>query len=292
MIRIIADCGSTKSDWAVICNGLTQYMCQEAGINPCIQPEQVITDTVISVWSRICSNVPECRKGVEFHIYCAGCSTQKIKLALQMCIERCTGTPADRIHIESDLTGAARAVLQDAAGVVAILGTGSAAGYYDGNRITECIPSLGYILGDEGSGSYFGKRLLGDYFKKLMPPHVEAAFQNFAKELLEGQDMLETVLQNVYGADKPNRFLAQFVRFMQDNIGNKYVQDILSEGFAALFHRNLATFRTVTDSVAFVGSIACIFQEELEKTAAEQGFNIKNIIRYPIQSLISYHIKH
>lgn len=297
MITVIADCGSTKSDWIVTDGNRTCYKAQYAGLNPCIQTQECIRKCLNQVWSGICNNVQvvqerEC--SIEFYIYCAGCSTAGLCMELSAVVSSVTETDAGSIHIAGDLLGAARAALGTESGIIAILGTGSASGYYNGKEIKLSVPPLGYILGDEASGAYFGKCLAADFLKGLMPHETELKFQDFLKSVdtAYGTEFaLSTILERTYKESFPNRFLASLVPFMAQNRNDRYVQNLLQTGFSLFFDRNINTYRALSDRISFIGSIAVAFNRELKDVASSKGFVLDKVVQYPILALLDYHNK-
>lgn len=298
MITVIADCGSTKSDWVVKEDNKICYKAQYAGLNPCIQTGEDLFRNLSQVWSGICNNVPNAATpgcNIDFFIYCAGCSTAILCRELSEIAATVTKTDAARIHIAGDLLGAARAAYGCGSGIVAILGTGSASGYYNGKEISLTVPSLGYILGDEGSGSFFGKCLAADYLKGLMPHGTELLFQDFLKscDTAYGTDFaLGAILANTYKASFPNRFLASLIPFMVQNRNDRYVQNLLYTGFDLFFERNINTYSSLSDTISFIGSIAVAFNKELKDVAKRKGFVMEKVVQYPILSLCDYHTTH
>lgn len=295
MITVIADCGSTKSDWVVTDNNKICFKAQYAGLNPCIQTPDCIKSCLNQVWNGICNNIQiahieEC--GIEFHIYCAGCSTAALCVELSDILCSVTKTDANRIHVSGDLLGAARAALGTDRGIIAILGTGSASGYYDGKAITLSVPPLGYILGDEASGAFFGKCLAADYLKGLMPYETELMFQDFLKssDTAYGTELaLSTILEKTYKESFPNRFLASLVPFMAQNRNDRYVQNLLQTGFNLFFDRNINVYSSLSNRISFIGSIAVAFNKELKSVAESKGFILDKVVQYPILALRDYH---
>lgn len=286
-MTLIADSGSTKTAWCLIGDGHHTFHTQ--GINPFQQTEDEICDILkkellpqLSSVVRRPSSVVCCPLSV-VHFYGAGCTKEKSPIvahALQQVV-----SPHAAIHVESDMLGAARGLCQHQPGIVCILGTGSNSCYYDGTTLHAGNPALGYILGDEGSGAYIGKRLVGDILKKQLPEHVR---QQFFDETGESQ---ESIIQKVYREPLPNRFLASLSPFCARHREEAAIHDLLIDCFSQFFQRNIAcvNWPTEEDTVHFVGSIAHHYQEELRETAHQYGYKVGNILQAPLEGLITFH---
>ena len=191
-----------------------------------------------------------------------------------------------------DSLGACHALLGKNAGVACILGTGSNACFYDGEKITESIVSLGFMLGDEGSGCHIGKRLVHDYFYKIMPDGLRAKFNE--KYHLDR----ETLLKNVYHGDAPSRYLAEFASFALENIENRYVINLVTECFEEFimsaqrsfrhFDRNAVESRNLL-LYGFVGSVAFSFKDLLLQVLENHNIKCSKIMKNPMDGLIEYH---
>ncbi len=277
---LIADGGSTKSNWCLIDKKLDQniYFNTE-GYNP------YFIDTA-SIIESLQNSIPEdLNKMAIDHVYYygAGCSTQEKNEIVNKAMAFVF--PNAEIYIGHDLLAAARALLGKSPGFAAILGTGTNTCLYDGNDITLNIDSLGHYLGDEGSGSYIGKRLLRDYMRKLLP---EALHNNFVEEFgLTNEDILDTI----YNKPLPNRFLASFAKFVYDNNNLKYCRDIVKEGFNAFFNNLVCNYPDYQKySFNCIGSVGYNFRDVLQEVAKNNGMAVGKIIRSPIDDLVNYHM--
>ena len=191
--------------------------------------------------------------------------------------------PRSTAEVHSDLLGAARALCGHEAGIACILGTGSNSCRYDGQDIVQHVSPLGYILGDEGSGTALGKRLIGDWLKGLLDEELN-------RKLAESYRWDEAdIIRKVYREPEANRFLASFTPFLKAHRTHPAVHRILTDCFKAFFERNIMAYRPGPLAVHFVGSIAAIFREELEETAGIYGIRIGNILREPIGRMVAYH---
>ncbi|MEX0721681.1 MAG: hypothetical protein WD059_13495 [Balneolaceae bacterium] len=193
--------------------------------------------------------------------------------------------PNAKIHIESDLLGAAKACFGDKAGIACILGTGSNAGIYDGEIITTQVPSLGFILGDEGSGSYFGKRVLQSYYYKTMPEDLRLVLED------KSDMQLESVLKKIYKEPQGNRFVASFAKLLVDYSSHSFIEEIMREGFADFADNQLAYFGDIKGrEIGFTGSIAAIHSEILCEVLFEREMRLGVIVKNPIEKLADYHL--
>jgi len=187
--------------------------------------------------------------------------------------------------VKSDLLASARATLEKNEGIACILGTGSNSCFYDGNEIIAHVPPLGYILGDEGSGSVLGRKLVGDYLKGIMPDYLKEKFKNRFK--YDYSDYLESI----YKKEKPNHFLASFVPFLRENIEQNYSNKLLIDSFEEFVQRNIMQYPKNNEvKICFVGSIAFYFKEQLKLVLAEHNLQSGIILKDPLEGLIKYHL--
>lgn len=276
--QLIADVGSTKSAWTLICpdGSLSPY--SDTGINALLASP----DELDAAFGRLAAWLPDKCRIDAVHYYGAGCATPELcgKVAAQLQ----AAFPDARIEVASDLLGAARAMLGTDRGIVCILGTGSNSCLYDGSAITHNIPSLGFILGDEGSGAALGKRLVSDTFKQQLPESVQQRFlQTFS---LSAAD----VLDKVYRRPNPNRFLASLVPFLADNLRDPYISSLVRREFEAFLQRNVLQYPDAHSMpVAFVGSVAYHFREILDKVCLDANISIGSVAKDPMQGLIDFH---
>jgi len=192
--------------------------------------------------------------------------------------------PESTIEMHSDLLAAARATLQNKRGIACILGTGSNSCLYDGEKIIEHVPPLGFILGDEGSGAVLGKKLLADYLKRTMPQNIMAKFEQ--KFPFQYADFIEKVYQH----KQPNKFLASLVPFIHENLGEEYCRNICEISFSEFIERNVLRYTNyLSEQICFVGSVAFHFSEILKKVLENKGLNMGIILKEPVEGLIQYH---
>ena len=269
---LIADSGSTKTDWLFAEDASKVERRQTPGINPVHMSEE----EVVAVISAL--DCPRSPHAVYF--YGAGCIDPfKTKVVNAL---GCLFPDAD-VSVESDLLGAARAVCGHSRGIACILGTGSNSCLFDGEKILDNTPPLGYILGDEGSGAVMGRNFLGTLCKGLFPSSLTEEYHR--------QTGLSTadIIQRVYREPLPNRFLAQTTRFIHQHLDDSGIRQFVVDNFRAFFRRNLVQYHRPDLPVRAIGSVAYYFCEQLAFAAAKEGFAIDRVEKSPMEGLISYH---
>jgi N-acetylglucosamine kinase-like BadF-type ATPase len=272
----IADSGSSKTDWVFISGSETTAI-ETLGINPFYQE----TDQIIS---GIKSGVPEnlCNSVKEVYFFGAGCIKGKTdKIVADALVSVFSSA---KVQVEDDMTGAAKALLGSKQGIACILGTGANSCFYNGREITDKIPALGFILGDEGSGAYLGKLFLNDYFKRAIPDELMKRIDAELK-----LDMAE-VLNSVYKETYPSRYLAGFSKFIYRNKNHPYMQRVIKQSFTDFFIKNIERYENYQKTtVNFVGSIAFYYKDILQEVAFDRNVKIEQIIHKPIEGLKSYY---
>ena len=276
-MKLIADSGSTKTSWKLIVNSGEVKNIKTSGLNPYSQSEESISQEVEKVL------LPETGTDIqEIYFYGAGIINAEKGDIIRKALNRIY--PEANIETHSDVLGAARALFGDQPGIACILGTGSNACLYDGKQITHGISPLGFILGDEGSGAVMGRKLLGDYFKEVMPPRLR---EEFTKRF---ELTREEALNRVYRTEKPNQFLAQFVPFLSEHANSAYCQEFVQHNFMEFFERNVSKLPDYTKyPIGFIGSVAFHFSQILNNTASYFGFEEIAIIKEPIDGLEKYY---
>jgi len=279
---IIADGGSTKTNWCLINDEGKKVYVNTEGYNPYFASIDYI---IKSLQHNLPSDLQLDRIS-EVNYYGAGCSTDEKKAHVKKAISAVFIN--SQVNIDHDLMAAARALLGRQAGFAAILGTGTNTCLYDGTKITMNIDSGAYILGDEGSGCYIGKKLLIDYLRGYMP---EAIKQNFWDTYKLTRD---DVNEQVYTKPLASRFCAGFSKFVYDNMNVNlgYSHGLVKTSFQDFF-RNLVTHYPNYQQHTFncIGSVAYNFRNILEEVAAENGMQVGNIIRSPIDDLVKFHLE-
>lgn len=276
-MRLIADSGSTKTDWCWAGGGQAQ-VCATQGINPFHQSEVVILD----ILSReLVPQLPSQAVVDEICFYGAGCTKEKSGIVAEAL--KIVFPSAIHLFVGSDMLGAARAVCQHEEGIACILGTGANSCLYDGTDIVSNVSPLGYILGDEGSAAYIGKRLVGDVLKCQFSAEVCDLF--FQETHLDGP----TIVNKVYREPMPNRFLGQTSQFCQHHRDNPEIHRFLIDCFTQFFVRNVKNYHRDDLPIHFVGSIAAVYEAELRDAATSLGLSIGKIIKAPLEGLLAYH---
>ncbi len=278
---LIADSGSTKTDWVIInTNKEKSLRFETVGLNPDILTHNELVERLSNVDDLV--NIKN--EITEINFYGAGCgseaSVKKINTVFNTVFKNAT------TNIHEDMLAAVYAVSPKKEGIISILGTGSNSCYYDGKNIESLSDSLGYIIMDEASGNYFGKKLLRDYFYKQMPPEISIEFN---KQFNLDTD---TIKNNLYLKSNPNMYLASFAKFMFSFKDNNYIKTMIKNGFKEFFKFSILPYTIDKNKkipLHFVGSIAFYFRDILEIVANEHQLEIHSVIRKPIESLVEYH---
>ncbi|SDR67795.1 BadF/BadG/BcrA/BcrD ATPase family protein [Gramella sp. MAR_2010_147] len=278
---LIADGGSTKCDWILLNNeGEQVFKTRSKGLNPAVFKEVVLEE-------RLAENpeLAEVKDSIErIHFYGAGCGTPTPRELLKSIIANYF-TNADEVLVMEDTVAAVHAATTEP-GIVCILGTGSNSCYFDGEKIHQVVDSLGYILMDEASGNYFGKRLIRDYYYKRMPPEIA---EKFEKKFDVNSDVIK---MNLYRKDNPNTYLANFAEFIFTNERNGYFYKLLHEGLTDFVHSRVMSYPQVNSvPVHFIGSIAYFSEDIIRSVLQPYGIELGNIVRRPIDALIEYYRK-
>ena len=274
---LIAESGSTKTAWRIT-DGDENTGFETAGLNPFFVDAGEVCSVIDTAWPKGLS-----RDVVrEVHFYGAGCMGPKAKV-IEVAMR--DAFPKAAVHTYVDLLAAARALLGSQPGFVAILGTGTNSCLYDGEKISHHIDSLGYILGDEGSGTAIGRRLLSDFLRGAMPDDVHRAFDE-TYQLNSAE-----VLHRVYSEPAANAYCAGFTRFIsEDRLQNAYFRTMLQECFDDFFRSLVSRYPGYREH-AFncVGSVAHAFRYVLAEVAVKWGMRMGRIVASPIEALTAFH---
>ncbi|MBN8694478.1 MAG: hypothetical protein J0L69_14890 [Bacteroidetes bacterium] len=281
MYILLADSGSTKTDWVVLENGKVIADYKTIGFNPYFQTtEQIYDELILNLKPFVSEYLPEVDV---LYYYGAGCSNEinckivgdGIRAALDL----------KSVNIGHDLLAAARALCGSKSGIACILGTGSNSCLYNGVEVAENVPSYGYMFGDDGSGAHIGKTFVQAYFDGELPSKIRAAFE------AKGYHR-EEILDNVYKKGMPSRYLASINSFVSDNIKDPYMKKLVKNCFVSFFHKQIEKY---TDSrkytVHSVGSIGYYYKSILAEVANEEGYTLGKVIKSPIEGLIEFHKK-
>ena len=272
---LICDCGSTKADWVLLDGNDVVKRFITNGFNPNFTDNMTINTIVEEVKNTI--DNPEVGN---IRFYGSGCGNDTNQLKIKLVLNRYF--PKSKADVYPDTLAACHALFGNKPGIACILGTGSNACSYDGEKITQSVVSLGFMLGDEGSGCHIGKRIVHDYFYKIMPEELRTKFD--AKYHLDR----ETLIKNVYHGDAPSRYLAEFAKFANENIDNQYIKDLIGDCFEEFV--NVGTWRAASvQEFAFVGSVAFSFQSILLQVLENHHLKCSKILKNPMDGLIEYY---
>jgi len=277
---IIADGGSTKTNWCLLNESGRKIYFNTEGYNPYFSTKEYI---ITSLQTNLPTHL-ELDNVTEVNYYGAGCSTDNNVAIVQQAMQ--VVFPKAKINIGHDLLAACRALLGIQPGFTAILGTGTNTCLYDGQKITLNIDSLGYFLGDEGSGAYIGKRILRDYMRGYMPANLLQAFKETYK--LSHADIFD----NLYNKPLPNRFCASFSKFIYVQTDSpEYTNKVVTESFTDFFNNLVIHYPNYKDySLNCIGSVGYSFREILSEVANKFEMGVGKIIRSPIDELVHYHL--
>ncbi|MCR4836204.1 MAG: ATPase [Bacteroidaceae bacterium] len=276
---LIADSGSTKTDWTFVDDGALVKRVSTQGINPVHQSREFILDEVLK--AELLPQIREEQTRLHIYFYGAGCVgrwAEAVRSALAEVFPE-----ASDIAVESDLLGAARAVCGRREGLAAILGTGANSCLYDGRKIVGNIPPLGYILGDEGSGAVLGRMFLNAIFKGALPAEMRDDYLSWAG--LSYADVIE----KVYRQPLANRFLANTSRYIYNHLANSELRGLVKENFRAFFSNNIARYGRQELPLGAVGSVAFVYRELLSEVATEEGYVLADVYKSPMEGLVKYH---
>ena len=276
---LIADSGSTKTDWALLeeCGPAVRRVATQ-GINPVHQSEDYIYNVFRAELLPQCPSVSDVS---DVFFYGAGCAEpwkNQVASALQRCF------PQASLSVETDLLGAARAVCGRDSGVACILGTGANSCLYDGERIVKNVPPLGYILGDEGSGAVLGRLFFNAIFKGALPESLR-------------DDYLHTtgltyadIIDRVYRQPLANRFLASTSLYISQHLDCDGLRELVKENFRQFFRKNICHYDSRSLPVGAVGSIASVYATLLAEVAHEEGYELGNVCKSPMEGLLAFHV--
>lgn len=275
-MKIIADSSASRTEWVLVDGGNVVEHAQTKGLNPFFQTRRDISHSI-----RL--ELPEVflkRRWEHIYFYGAGCTSLEKKKIIELSLVAQFKTP---VSVESDLLGAARGLLINSPGIACILGSGSNSCYYDGKSVVKNVRSLGFVLGDEGSGSYIGKRFVSDCLKDIAPQQLREEFFEHIKKTPD------EIMNAVYCNALPGNTLSVYSHFLIDKLDNEYVYELVYSSVDAFFSRNVVQYDYKDKDVCFVGSNACSYSEILNKVAAGYGIEIKKILASSVPGLVKYH---
>lgn len=275
---LLAESGSTKTDWCLLRPGSRDVHFHTSGINPYLQSPAAIGDMLEAElnWDRTRYSADQ------ITFYGAGAGSDSNQKLIHDSLQRYFGVK--NVGVQSDMMAAAHAMCGTEKGVVCIIGTGSNSCYFDGSRIAEQQASLGYVAGDEGSGNYMGKRVLQYYAYKTFDAELHESF-----EMLFGSNLPE-IMHHIYREPFPNRYLAGFARLLVDNRGHFMVENIIEDCLNDFFHHHILKYRSSwKQQIHFTGSIAWAFRDVVENLCHQYELEMGKIVKSPMEGLIEYH---
>jgi len=275
---LIADSGSTKTEWALITKQQVLLRFQTKGINPYFLNEKQIQHLLSTECLPYLSKYLNLLQAVYF--YGAGCSTKENKLKLIHSIRNVF--QIEEVHIWHDILGAARATCKKNKGIVGILGTGSNACVYSGLKIIQSAVSYGYLFGDYGSGAHIGKTFVQHYCDNTLPKELKIEFEKAGYNA-------EKILEGVYQNPMPSRFLASIFPFVIKHKQHSFVKELIENSLKKYFEIQLLPIITEKYDLHFVGSVAYILKEDLNDIAKQYNLSLVNVVKNPMDGLIEYH---
>lgn len=274
---LVADSGSSRSDWMLHLPDSKPLQFRTKGLNPFFVNEKEIT----AVLSGVPEIIPYVKEVHEVYFFGAGCSTPDRREIVSNALTQIF--PASFIAVESDLLGSAYATFGNEKGLISNLGTGSDISYYNGEMLSSSLHGNGYVLGDEGSGAWFGKQLITAYLYESMPRDLMKKFKEvhpITKDI---------IIRNVYQKDRPNAYLASFATFMAENRSHPYIDNLLRNGFDEFVRTNIMTYPEFWEHEChFVGGIAFYFDLHLREICALHGVKVGKILKNPIEELYDF----
>lgn len=274
---LVVDSGSTKADWVLTLSDKQTIPFRTSGINPFFLSEKDIT--------KIFQNTPEIQPYAdqikEIYFFGAGCSSPDRREIISNALSKVFRNAF--ISVDVDIIASIYATCGSSEGICCILGTGSNISYFDGIKIHESKHGLGYILGDEGSGTYFGRQLITSFLYKTMPPELSDEF--YTKYKINK----ESVIRQIYQQAAPNFYLASFAPFISDHIGHPFITDMLKKGFNEFVETNIKSYPEYKSRTChFVGSLAYHFQDILKEVCQAKRIRVGKILKHPIEELSSF----
>lgn len=275
--QLIADSGATKTEWRVIGSGKPVSFFT-TGISPYHMNQKQIEETLLMEFPKLVLK----KEFSAIYYYGTGCYTTAnaniVKKALQKILI------AKQFHVTHDLMGAAIALCGNEKGIACILGTGSNSCFFDGKRIVKNSPGLGFILGDEGSGAYLGKKVIQHFLYETFDAELMDAFRDTY------QTDKEEILHKVYKEPFANRYLASFTKFLSANRGHYIIENIIEDGLRDFFNQHLIRYTQLTNNpVHFVGSIGFFFKDKIADLCNDYNINIGKISKQPMDGLAAFH---
>ena len=291
-MQLIADSGSTKTDWAIVTGASQPVVLNTQGINPVHQSREEIVRILREEFVSLMASNPEVQKlrssailtpQFPLAVYFYGSGIRPEMESLMTVLLQETFPQAQTIEAHSDLLGAARALCGRNEGIASILGTGANSCLYDGKAIVKHTPALGYILGDEGSGAVLGKRFIHDLYGGILSDKIRETFEK------ETKLTLAEIIKRVYRQPLANRFLASLSEFITNHLDDPGVRGVVVQNLIDFLRYHISPYHRHDLPVSFVGSIAWYYQDELREAADHLGFKLGTVLKTPLAGLIRYH---
>lgn len=277
MTKLIADSGSTKCEWCLITDGKKKTIVTQ-GISPYFLDKDQI---VLLIQKELLPKIKNVQID-QLYYYGTGLGNVNNVAIIKAALKQVFATT--KIEVNSDLLAAARGLCGTTKGIACILGTGSNSCYYDGKKIVKNSPGLGYVLGDEGSGAYLGKKVIQYYLYKTFDEELNARFEKYF------ETNAAEILENVYKKPLANRYLASFAIFLADNRGHYMIENIIEDGLNDFFFNHLYKYReSWTMPINFIGSVAFGFKDVLKDLCNTYELQLGTVLKKPMQGLINYH---
>jgi glucosamine kinase len=276
-VTLIADSGATKAEWCLLHNGEKKILFTQ-GISPYFLNTDQIAELVTKELASKLKNLTI----EQINYYGTGCANIENAKSVKKALARVF--PKAVVHVNTDLMAAARAVCGNEKGVACILGTGSNSCFYNGKTIVKNSPGIGYVLGDEGSGAYLGKKVIQYYLYNTFDEDLRARFD--AKFVTTASEILD----NVYKKPLPNRYMASFALFLAENRDHYMIENIIEDGLNDFFFQHLCKYNEVWKyPVNFVGSVAYGFKDVIKELCSSYEFEMGKVLKNPMEGLIKYH---
>lgn len=275
---LIVDAGASKSDWSLLTEKAEPLRLNTCGINPAHDSIETIFSQFRDVSKQLSEYPIEA-----IHFFGAGCASSDLKNKIKLALLK--NFNSNIINVNPDIKAAAIALFGNNTGIACILGTGSATALFRNGKTINKIPSLGFILGDEGSGFALGKRLLNGIYKQTLSPIIIDSFMN------EYGLKLETLIKKIYSEPKPTTFIASFAPFLLKFKNHQDIENLITEEFDSFFEKNIIPYHPDADlEIGMVGSVAFNFREFIQKSAKNKGIDITKIVDKPMPYLEQYFI--
>ena len=278
---LIAESGSTKTDWVLVNDNKEIIMFKTMGFNPFFHSSEFIADEIQNN-----KEFYEASKNVDkLYFYGAGCSSDEMNNIIKLGLSKVY--PNSAVIVDHDLLACALSTYQGEPSISCILGTGSNSCYFDGKVLREEVPAIAYVLGDEGSGSFYGKKLLRDYLYNQLPESITKDFES------QFGNAKADIFENVYMKPHANVYLASFMKFLNRHYHHEYVVNMIQHGMNEFMKIHVCCYpEHKSVKTHFIGSISKIFERELIQAANKNGVILGEIIKKPVDNLVNYHLNH